>query len=60
MGYEIWNICDAVRVAKVKNMYYQDMTGGRSFEMDMYPSVQYALTSDGAKPVAGMTLSMRF
>lgn len=60
MVYWIWNMCDAVKVAKVKNMYFQDLQGGRAFEFELYPTVNYALTSDGSKPVAGMTLSMRF
>nr|ACA61153.1 TM2 [uncultured microorganism] len=57
--YDIWNICDARKVAKVKNMYYQDLQG-RAVEFNLYPSVNYAMTSNGAQPVAGMTLSMQF
>lgn len=57
--YWIWNICDARKVAKVKNMYYQDL-GGRAMELDVYPSVDLAMTADGTKPVAGMTLSLQF
>ena len=58
--YWIWNICDAVKVAKIKNMYYQDLTGGRTMEFSMYPTVEVAMTSKGAAPVAGMTLSLQF
>ena len=57
--YDIWAICDARRVAKVKNMYYQDLQG-RAFEFNLYPAVNYAMTADGVMPVAGMTLSMQF
>lgn len=60
MVYYIWNICDAVKVAKVKNMYYQDLAGGRAMEFSLPPSFDYAMTSDGTKPVAGMTLAVRF
>lgn len=57
--YWIWNICDARKVAKVKNMYYQDL-GGRAMEFNVYPSVDLAMTADGTTPVAGMTLSLQF
>ena len=57
--YWIWNICDARKVAKVKNMYYQDLQK-HAFEFNMYPTVNYAMTSNGMKPVAGMTMSMQF
>lgn len=60
MVYWIWNICDAVKVAKIKNMYFQDLNGGRAMEFNMYPSVDFAMTSKGTAPVAGMTLSLQF
>lgn len=58
-AYWIWNICDAVRVAKVKNMYYQDLNGN-SLVIDMYPSIDYTMTAEGFAPVTGMTLSLKF
>ena len=60
MVYWIWNICDATKVAKVKNMYYQDLKGGRTMEFNMYPSVDLAMTAKGTTPVAGMTLALQF
>lgn len=57
--YDIWNICDARKVARVKNMYYQDLQG-RAVEFNLYPTVNYAMTSNGTQPVAGMTLSLQF
>lgn len=57
--YDIWNICDAVKVAKVKNMYYQDIQS-RAMELKFYPSVDYAMTSNGNQAVAGMTVALRF
>ena len=59
VAYWIWNICDARDVARVKNMYYQDLQMS-PVEFKMYPSVSYINTSDGLKPVAGMTLSLQF
>ena len=60
LGYDIWNICDAVKVAKVKNMYFQDLQGHRSMELDLYPSVHVASTANGAQAVAGMTFALQF
>lgn len=57
--YWIWNICDARKVARIKNMYYQDLQG-RAIDVNLYPSIDYALTADGTKPVAGMKLSVQF
>ena len=59
LGYDIWNIFDAVKVAKVKNMYYNDLQR-RTMEMNLYPTLDYAMTATGAAPVAGMTLSVKF
>ena len=60
LAYLIWDICDARKVAKVKNMYYQDLMGVRAMEVNLYPSIDLAMTANGAKPVAGFTLSMQF
>ena len=59
VAYWIWNICDARDVAKVKNMYYQDLQMS-PVEFKMYPSVSYIKTADGLRPVTGMTLSLLF
>ena len=59
VAYWIWNICDARMVAKVKNMYYQDLQM-RPVEFRAYPSVSSAITSQGIRPVAGLPLSMQF
>lgn len=56
----IWSIVDAVQVAKVKNMYEQDLYRTYSLKMDMYPSVQCVKTPSGLKPAAGMTFAVRF
>ena len=58
--YWIWNICDARKVAKVKNMYYQDGLGKHAVGLDMYPSFDYAMTGEGARVVPGMTLAVQF
>jgi len=56
----ICSTVDAIRVAKVKNMYDRDIRRKYSFEMDVYPSVDCFQTCQGAKATAGMTLALRF
>ena len=57
---EICAIVDAVRVAKVKNMYEQDLRKQYSFDVDFYPSVNYVQTAGGVRPAAGLTLALKF
>ena len=49
----IWNICDAVNIAKVKNMYYQDLHVAP--QLSFTPSVSY-----GLQPTAGLSLTLSF
>lgn len=53
VALNIWSIVDAVRVAKVKNMYFQDLGGRRSsVEMNVEPYFGNAM-----QPAAGLTLA---
>ena len=56
----IWSCADAVKVAKVKNMYYQDMQSRYGLEARMYPSVDLVQTGNGVQPTAGMTFALQF
>jgi hypothetical protein len=63
---EIWSIVDAVKVAKVKNMYFQDLNGRRAaidlgFEpyFTLAPSSS-AVTGNAFQPVAGMSMRLSF
>ena len=58
----IWNICDAVRIAKVKNMFYQDFTGNlSSVSMKLEPNLALVPSVSGAVvPTAGFSLSVKF
>lgn len=60
LGIDIWSIIDAVRIAKVKNMYGQDLMRTYSLEMDLFPSVNYVQTENGIQPTAGLTFALRF
>lgn len=57
---QIWSIVDAVRVAKVKNMYERDLMRTYAIDVDLYPSVNCVRYGTGYKPTAGMTLALRF
>ncbi len=66
LAVEIWSICDAVRVAKIKNMYSQDVHkkyGAVSFDVKpclaMVPASSPSGMS-GLTPSAGFALSIRF
>ena len=60
LALSIWSCVDAVRVAKVKNMYYQDLRNGYSMDFRLSPSLDLAQTPSGFRPAPGMALSLRF
>lgn len=51
--FNIWNICDAVNIAKVKNMYYQDIN--MAPKLALSPSF-----GNGLQPAAGLSLTLSF
>lgn len=57
----IWSIIDAVKVAKVNNMYFQDKVGNK-VKLEVLPYVDYAHygLSGQANPVGGLSLSIKF
>lgn len=61
LGYGIWSIIDASRVAKVKNMYETDLHSQYSeISVDMYPSLNPMVSQSGLSVAPGMTLSISF
>lgn len=56
VGLDIWSSIDAVRIAKVKNMYLQDVRGQYAFDMKMFPSLNYV----GGTYAPGLTLAVSF
>ena len=60
LGIAIWSSIDASRIAKVKNMYYQDQVGVRSLSATLRPSVQMVQSANGLTPAAGMTFALSF
>ena len=59
LAVDICCIVDAVRVAKVKNMYEYDLYK-KLYSLDLHPSVNYILTPTGTQPTAGFTLALNF
>ena len=61
-GFNIWNICDAVRIAEVKNLYYRDVRDNRySFDMHFAPDLAFVPTAgNNLQPVAGLSLKVNF
>lgn len=63
LGVAIWSSIDAGRVAKVKNMYYQDLCGKRSAaELNIEPFLSYtpATMQNGIQPAAGLSMKLSF
>lgn len=62
LGLKIWSICDAVHVAKAKNMYNQDLRARRaSFDCKIEPYFAYTpSTPNHLQPVGGFSLKVNF
>ena len=56
---DICAIVDACRVAKVRNMYEQDLRK-MNYSFELHPSVDYIRMANGVQPTAGLTLAMKF
>ena len=56
---DVWSCVDAVKIAKVKNQYYQK-NSGRQISANLYPSVNLVQNGNGAVPTAGMTFALNF
>ena len=62
LGLAIWSSIDAARVAKVKNMYYQDLIGGKTpVELSFAPAFSFAPSQSGSTQMsAGLALQVKF
>ena len=63
LGVDIWSIIDAVRIAKVKNMYYQDLKALQAIkEIKVEPYFTFTPTGgyNGLTPVTGLSLKLNF
>ena len=59
LAVDIWSCVDAVKIAKVKNQYYQD-GHRRHANASLYPSVNLTQTATGVAPAPGMTFALTF
>lgn len=60
IAIDVCAIVQAVRIAKVQNLYYADLKE-KNYTMEFHPSVNYFRTVDGnIQPTAGFTLAMKF
>ena len=64
LGLNIWSICDAVHVAKAKNMYNQDLNARRAaLDFKIEPFFAYTPTgfsTNSYTPATGLTLKLSF
>ena len=63
LAINIWSVIDAVHVAKIKNMYNQDIRRQNAgLNIDMYPYLAMTPSTPGnnANPVAGLSLKLSF
>lgn len=58
-GLCVWSCVDAVKIAKVKNQYYQDNTA-KQVSATLYPSFDLVQSGTGTVPVTGMTFAVTF
>ena len=56
---DICAIVDACRMAKVKNLYEQDLKA-KKYSFELHPAVDYITMPGGIQPTAGLTLAMKF
>jgi len=61
LAVNVWAICDAVHVAKIKNLYFRDcsMLSGL-YDVKLLPSLAFTQTPQGTQAAPGMTLAIRF
>lgn len=57
------SVCDAIKVAKIKNLYWRDcesLMTASSCEIKFMPDLTFLPTAGGLQPAAGMTFAIRF
>ena len=63
IAFDVWAICDAVKVGKIKNMYNQDLRkllSNNNLDVSLSPSLAYLPTANGLVPTAGLSLKVVF
>jgi hypothetical protein len=57
---EIWSIFDAVKVAKVNNMYIRSLRRTSTLKLEISPYVDYISISNQVSNPIGMTMRVKF
>ncbi len=63
IAYDIWSICDAVHVAKIKNMYHQDIRGQKTAMIECSVSPLLTITpnvGNNNQPITGLSFKILF
>lgn len=63
LGLRFWSVFDAVKIAKVKNMYYQDLRSlrtGVDFKVEPYLTCAPTGQTNSLQPAAGLSLRLNF
>lgn len=60
LAIDIWSIFDAVKIAKVKNMYYQSAAMASSVDIKLSPKFACVNSVNGTVPTAGLALNISF
>lgn len=63
LGLNFWSVFDAVKIAKVKNMYYQDLRSlrtGVDFKVEPYLTCTPTGLTNSLQPAAGLSLRLNF
>ena len=59
--YNIWNIIDARKIAKIKDAYWQDCMGYSAVSVNLDPYFAYTpVPGSGLQPVTGLSLKLTF
>lgn len=58
--YNIWNIIDARKIAKIKDAYWQDCMGYSAVTLKLDPYFAFTPSSTGIQPVSGLSLKINF
>ena len=63
LALNLWNIYDAVQIAKVKNLYYRDIRAEEAFTptLRIEPQLAFApVNGNVLQPTAGVSLKLNF
>lgn len=60
LGIWVWSIIDAVQIAKITNMYYEDLKTKYAVSLDLHPTILNDLSTKGNGMAPAMALTITF